>query len=276
MMLELPEASVLTKQLRETVLGSKIVAVKMNSSPHKFAFYSGEPEGYISYLGGKSIDGAQSYGGMVELKVLDYRLVFSDGVNLRFHDKSTLRPMKHQILIEFEDGSALSGSVQMYGGLWCFVEGEFENQYRHVALTKPSPLSTEFDANYFSGMIEAGNFQKLSLKAFLATEQRIPGLGNGVLHDILWADKLHPRRIVSSLSEHEKGSLFLSIKARLEMMVNQGGRDTEKDLYGQSGGYLTRMSNLHAAEGCAVCGGKITKEPYLGGSVYYCPSCQKL
>lgn len=275
-MLELPEASVLAKQLRETVLGSKIVAVTMNSSPHKFAFYSGEPEGYNSYLGGKSIDGAQSYGGMVELKVQDYRLVFSDGVNLRFHDKGTLRPMKHQILIEFEDGLALSGSVQMYGGLWCFVEDEFENQYRHVALTKPSTLSPEFDAKYFSGMIEAGDFQKLSLKAFLATEQRIPGLGNGVLQDILWADKLHPRRKVSSLSEHEKGSLFLSIKARLEMMVNQGGRDTEKDLYGQSGGYLMRMSNLHAADGCAVCGGKITKEPYMGGSVYYCPSCQKL
>lgn|GEM_PF-2077218 len=30
-------------------------------------------------------------------------------------------------------------------------------------------------------------------KAFLATEQRIPGLGNGVLQDILWTARIHPK-----------------------------------------------------------------------------------
>lgn len=43
-----------------------------------------------------------------------------------------------------------------------------------------------------------------------------------------------------------------------------------------AGGYATKMSKNTLAHGCPVCGGAITKEAYLGGSVYYCPACQKL
>jgi len=219
---------------------------------------------------------AESYGGMVELAAHDYKLVFSDGVNLRFHETGSNRPAKHQMLIEFLDGTALSGSVQMYGGLWCFKEGAFENEYRKMALEKPSPLSPAFGADYFQSLIKLESVQKLSVKAFLATEQRIPGFGNGVLQDILWTARIHPKRKIQTLNVEEKDRLFQSIKALLGEMAAKGGRDTEKDLFGKTGSYYTRMSKLHAAEGCPVCGGGITKDAYLGGSIYYCPTCQKL
>ena len=59
-------------------------------------------------------------------------------------------------------------------------------------------------------------------------------------------------------------------------MMRLGGRDTEKDLFGNPGGYQTRMSKRTLAGGCPACGGPITKEAYLGGAVYYCPRCQGL
>ena len=145
-----------------------------------------------------------------------------------------------------------------------------------MAQLKPSPLAEGFDESYFNELMSVDTVQKLSLKAFLATEQRIPGLGNGVLQDILWAAKLNPRRKLSTLVEVERQNLFRSLKERLGLMVSLGGRDTEKDLFGKVGGYRTEMSNLHISNGCPVCGSEITKEAYLGGSVYYCPSCQKL
>jgi formamidopyrimidine-DNA glycosylase len=43
----------------------------------------------------------------------------------------------------------------------------------------------------------------LSAKAFLATEQRIPGLGNGVLQDILFTAGIHPKRKMAAISEEE-------------------------------------------------------------------------
>ncbi|MBV1757597.1 MAG: hypothetical protein KMY55_07110 [Dethiosulfatibacter sp.] len=58
----------------------------------------------------------------------------------------------------------------------------------------------------------------------------------------------------------------------LKTMSSMGGRDT---VFGQSGRYLTRMSKLHANEECPTCGDDITKEAYMGGSIYYCLTCQK-
>lgn len=275
-MLELPEASVMADLLKRTVCGREIAAVTMNSAPHKFAFYTDDLLKYEAILQGSKFETAISYGGMVELVADDIKLVFSDGVNLRFHESGVQRPQKHQMLIEFSDGAALSGSVQMYGGLWCFKEGTFENEYRNAAMEKPSPLKPAFDSIYFQNLIELDSVKKLSAKAFLATEQRIPGFGNGVLQDVLWAAHIHPKRKIQTLNEKEREVLFQSVKRLLNEMAAKGGRDTEKDLFGKSGGYYTHMSKLHASDGCPVCGGDISKEAYMGGSIYYCPMCQRL
>lgn len=43
--------------------------------------------------------------------------------------------------------------------------------------------------------------KKLTAKAFLAAEQRIPGLGNDVLQDILWDAGIDPRFNMREASE---------------------------------------------------------------------------
>ena len=57
----------------------------------------------------------------------------------------------------------------------------------------------EYTFEYFWSLYP-GNHKKLTAKAFLATEQRIPGLGNGVLQDILWDAGIDPRFDMRSLS----------------------------------------------------------------------------
>jgi formamidopyrimidine-DNA glycosylase len=163
----------------------------------------------------------------------------------------------------------------MYGGLWCFKEGEYHNRYYEVAKTKRSPLSNEFDNVYFDTLISALEVQKLSAKAFLATEQRIPGLGNGVLQDILFNARIHPQKKVEDLTSDEKEHLFHSVKTTLREMTARGGRDTEKDFFGEPGGYKTKASQTTVNQPCPVCGGMITKQPYMGGSIYFCVKCQK-
>ncbi|MFP4660857.1 MAG: hypothetical protein ACLFPF_01575 [Halanaerobiales bacterium] len=129
---------------------SNIVAA---DSPHKFAFFHEEPEKYYDLLIGKVIGNAHAYGGLVEIEAENTRILFGDGVRIRFHDKDEKRPKKHQLFIEYDDGTALSGSVQMYGGLWCFKEGSNDNPYYLIAKEKPSPLSDEFDSSYFEELI---------------------------------------------------------------------------------------------------------------------------
>lgn len=273
-MIELPEAIVLARQLNETVAGKKIRKVVAAQTPHKFAWFLGDPQNYDAILSGKTINQATSHGGMVEVKAGTASLIIGDGVGLRFHEPAGKRPERHQLLIEFEDSSALSATVQMYGGLWCTAEGNFDNPYYKVAKEKPSPHSAKFDETYFQQLISAPDAIKLSTKACLATGQRIPGLGNGVLQDILWHAGIHPKRKANTWSDGERKRLFQTIKTVLADMAAYGGRNTEKDLFGKEGGYQTVMNKNNIDLPCPKCSQIIKKENYLGGSIYYCGGCQ--
>jgi formamidopyrimidine-DNA glycosylase len=275
-MIELPEARVLATQLRETVTGKGVSTVVAAHTEHKMAWYYGNPDEYNALLQHQSIDGADAYGGFVEISAGTRRILYSEGINLRFFPDKKNIPKKHQLLLEFTDASILCASVRMYGGVGCFMEDEFHNDYYSLAKEKPSPLSLEFDETYFDTLISSDTVQPLSVKAFLATKQRIPGLGNGVLQDILYNAKIHPKRKIYSLSEAQKSDLFSSIKNTLGDMVENNGRDTEKDIFSKRGGYMTKVGRNTVGTPCKVCGSLIVKENYMGGSIYYCTGCQPL
>ena len=274
-MIEIPEAIVLAQQINEAVSGKRIRQAIAAQSPHKLAWYHGEPEKYHDLLAGKKVDQAVAVGSFVEISGEGTVILLSEGIHLRFHGKEEMRPKKHQLLVEFEDGTAISASVQMYGGLLCFREGEFENIYYQQAQDKPSPMTDAFTKAYFDGLISAPEAKKRSAKALLATEQRIPGLGNGVLQDILFHAGIHPKRKSSTFIEKEIEGLYEAVRSTLTEMTAKGGRDTEKDLFGNAGSYKTKMSKNTANKPCLVCGTMIKKESYLGGSVYYCEECQQ-
>lgn len=273
-MIELPEAMVIAEQINKTVSGKRIKKVIAAYSPHKFAWYHDKPENYGSILVNKVIGKAENYGGFIEINVEDTIILLGDGVNIRYHNFNEKRPQRHQLLIEFEDLSALSVSIQMYGGIWCFKDGEFQNIYYDIAKSKPSPISIKFNFEYFNNIISSPGNEKLSAKAFIATEQRIPGIGNGSLQDILFNAGIHPKKKVKVFTESENEKLFNSIKTTLTEMVNKGGRDTERDLYGSVGSYKTVLSKNTVDKPCPACGTIINKEAYMGGSIYYCSKCQ--
>ena len=275
-MIELPEALNLAGQISDTIHGKRVASVIAVQTPHKLAWYYGEPQKYSDLLVGKTIEKANAYGGLVEIKAENANILLGDGAGIRFHRKNEPRPAKHQLLIEFDDYSAVSVSIQMYGGIGAFLEGELDNIYYRVAKEKPSPFSPAFDKFYFERLISAQEVQKLSLKALLATEQRIPGLGNGILQDILFNAKMHPKKKVNTLAETEKEVLFNSVKTTVSAMATLGGRDTELDLFGCPGGYKTILCKNTVNKPCPVCGTIIKKEAYMGGSVYYCEKCQML
>ncbi len=275
-MLEIPETMNLSNQIRRTLTGKRVAWAKANGSEHKFTwYYKNDPEKYSEVLKDKIITDALPFGGMLEVQLEGVKLLFTDGVSLKYLEKAEKRPLKHQLIIEFEDKSALTATVQMYGGVWCFTDKDiFDNPYYAAAKEKPCVFSDSFSHEYFMNIINTPEAEKLSIKALMATEQRIPGLGNGVLQDILWSARINPRKKAYTLKSQEKEKLYLSLKTVLKSMYDQGGRDTEKDLYGNNGGYKTILSKNTVASPCPACGQTIIKENFLGGSIYYCPKCQ--
>lgn len=275
-MLELPEAITTARLMQDTVVGRRVNRVVAMASPHKFAFFSAEPEAYPGLLEGRTITAAEAFGGYVRLTLEDTTLLMGDGVNPRWYAPGEKLPPKHQLLLELEDGGALVASVQMYGGLWAHPTAEgFDNIYYRAAMEKPSPLGKGFSRAYFEALLREVK-PSLSTKAFLATEQRIPGLGNGVLQDILFRARIHPKRKLASLESEQFEEIYTEIINTLRKMTDEGGRDTEKDLLGRPGGYATLLSAKTAGKPCPVCGAPILKQAYMGGSVYFCPVCQPL
>ena len=270
-MLEYPEIAVIARQLQKETAGKMVTAVLPPMKPHKFCWFNGDPAGYEAQLKGSRITAAEGFGIFVEL-VFDNgrRLCFNYGVNVRLTGGEK-PPAACQLLIRLDDGTALAFTVAMYGGIYLH-DGSYGDEYYVKSRAAEPPLSQAFSARYEKALGEAG--PKLTAKAFLATEQRFPGIGNGVLQDILFRANIHPRRRLESLSGNEKAGLLEAVTSVLGEMETAGGRDTEKDIYGQPGGYRTIMSKNGMKSGCPVCGGPIVKAAYLGGSVYYCPVCQ--
>ncbi|WP_029902054.1 DNA-formamidopyrimidine glycosylase family protein [Prevotella sp. 10(H)] len=273
-MIEVPESATISRQAETILAGKRVAKVVQATSPHKFAWFNGDPALYSDLLVGREIQSVRGHGAYVDIIFdSDVFLAIGDGTNLRYYLAIEKHPAKHQLLIEFGDKSFIAFTVAMYGAIWAH-KGVFENKYHLGSLNSISPLSDEFDEAYFDSIFK-GVKKDLSVKALLATEQRIPGLGNGTLQDILFNASLHPKRKISTLSDFDKGELFHSLKVTLKSMTDKGGRDTEKDFYGNFGGYKTILSKNTHKKPCPNCGGEIIKEAYLGGAVYYCPACQK-
>ncbi|MGN0425829.1 MAG: endonuclease VIII [Acetatifactor sp.] len=272
-MMELPESYLLAKQVNEFLRGKCISEVKTLQSPHKFAFFKGDVEAYSDMLEGQTIEGARHVGGMLEIDTEEYMIVFADGLTPRYYEDIWKAPKKHQLAFFFDDESALICTIRMYGIVHVYPKGLDDDGYFLSSASKPDPLTQEFTYEYFRNLYPAG--KKLSAKAFLATEQRIPGLGNGVLQDILWDAGIDPRYPMLQASEEDFQVLYHSVVTILRKMCEDGGRDVENDLFGNAGGYVSQLSKNSLEEPCMRCGTLIHRANYMGGTVYFCECCQK-
>lgn len=282
-MIELPEAYVLAEQINQTLVGKTIASATANAHPHAFAWFSGDPALYDEKLRGRTIASANpgtgyTCGGNTEVLCADPAgnspdMLLITSTPMKYHAPGEKLPKSHQLLLAFEDQSHLSCTVQMWGAMFCYPRDENGLPEGYVCRKTPSPLSGEFDEAYFQGLWEEAK-PGLSAKAFLATQQRIPGLGNGVLQDILFRAAIHPRQKLEALDAAAKSRLYGSVKATLGDMAAAGGRDTERDLFGRSGGYKTLLSQRTVERPCPRCGQTIVRQAYLGGNIYFCPGCQ--
>ena len=274
-MLEIPESKTIGLQAGRILAGKKITEVINATSHHKFAWFSDDPGAYEKILCGKQVMSATGHGMFVDIHCDENTCItIGEGANMRYYLPDKRHPEKYQLLIVFDDGSYVTFNVAMYGGIWAY-KGSFDNKYHILSLNSVSPLEDAFDLNQFENIFK-NSPKDVSAKALLATEQRIPGVGNGVLQDILFNSGIHPKRKKSSISDSEKETLYKSLKVTLKDMTDLGGRDTEKDFFGNDGRYKTLLSKNTVRHPCPKCGDLILKEAYLGGAVYFCPTCQKL
>lgn len=116
--------------------------------------------------------------------------------------------------------------------------------------------------------------KRKTVKDLLATRNHVPGIDNSILHEILWEAQVHPKTLIINLQEEDYIRIYDSIKKVFSAVISGGGKDTDKDLYGNYGTYITHASKNTLDKPCVRCGVPIEKDIFLGGAIYYCSKCQ--
>jgi formamidopyrimidine-DNA glycosylase len=275
-MIELPEALVIARQMDEALAGKRIKRGNRGNTPHKFAFANGSSEEYEAILQGKTVGRSSAHGNAILTAIEPgYALVLGGGgERILFHPQSHKLPEKHHLWLGFEDGTALTVSVQGWGNT-LLLPRSVANDHRHVQASKVTPLSEAFTWEHCRSLFaQVDPESKASVKYAVISDPGIWGIGNGCLQDILFRAGLHPRRRVVDTTAEERQALYASIQDTLQQIVNQGGRDSERDLYNRPGGYRRLLHSKTVGQPCPACGTPIEKIQYLGGACYFCSQCQ--
>ena len=275
-MIELPEAVTIAGQMDAELKAKRIAAIKRGHTPHKFAFYTYPAEVYRSILTGSTLGESTDHGNAILTSVgSEHVLVLGGGgERILYHQSEETLPKKHQLLLRFEDQTYLTVTVSGWGNVMLLQPDEFV-AHPHVGEGRVSPVSKAFTWEHFQR-----NFDELeeedarSVKYFVISKPGIWGVGNGCLQDILFRANIHPRRKVMDLDARERKALYQASVEMLTQAVALGGRDSERDLFNQPGGYQRVLHSKLVGKPCPVCDTPIEKTHYLGGACYYCPSCQ--
>jgi formamidopyrimidine-DNA glycosylase len=276
-MIELPEAITIARQIEAGLKGKQIKYGVRNSSPHKFAFTGKHTDEALAKIVIEKTIGSASARGNVILVDLDPGYVLSlgcGGERILYHQGEKTLPKKHQLLFRFHDSTYLSVTISGWGEVRLLESTEVPD-HPHIKKNAVSPISEAFSFECFNSLCEAlPENSRASAKYFVVSEPGVWGVGNGCLQDILYRAKIHPKRKMISLSDEQRRTLFEAIIGTLTKMVELGGRDSERDLYNQPGGYQRILHSRVVGQPCRECGTSIDKIQYLGGVVYFCPTCQ--
>jgi formamidopyrimidine-DNA glycosylase len=115
------------------------------------------------------------------------------------------------------------------------------------------------------------------LKAALLDQRVLAGLGNIYTDEVLFRQRLSPRRSSSSLSRRRVQSLAASIRAVLRAAIRRRGTSISDyvDPDGRRGGYQFALQ-VYGREGepCPRCGTSIVRLVVAGRGTWTCPRCQ--
>lgn len=275
-MFELPEYTVLARQINETLTGKEIQHGSLGNSPHKFVWYNRSHEEFERLTSGKVIRQAQVKGRWMSVTLEPgYILLFGEcGGKILYHQAGEPLPKKYHLLVHCTDGTFLSATTQMWGAYELYERGlELEREY--IKDMRPTPVDAGFTLEYFNDLIdEVSGKGKRSVKGLLTQDQLIPGLGNSIAQDIMFNAHLNPKRDIAELHPQQRQELFAAIRTTVEKVIQQGGRNDEVDLFCNPGGYIRIMDRNAPGKPCPRCSGEVVKIQYLGGACYFCQDCQ--
>jgi formamidopyrimidine-DNA glycosylase len=182
-----------------------------------------------------------------------------------------------RVTIEFTDGSYLYFNDQRkFGWMRLMPTVEVPN-IEFMKKVGPEPLEADFTPQEFAGRFMRRS--KTSIKAALLDQSVIAGVGNIYADESLWGAKIHPNRLVNTITDKEFQVLYTELREVMNLAIEKGG-STDKNYVtaeGKRGSYMD-FARAFRREGlpCPRCATEIIKFKVAGRGTHICPSCQLL
>jgi len=270
---ELPELTVLSRQMTEQVVGKQIREVDV-ANPKCLNM---PLEKFEKSIIGRTIISVESMGKWLFIKLSsDHILLFNPGMGvdlIHFKPKDQL-PKKYQIKFTLNDGAGFTVRVWWFCYLH-LVDAEGLKKHKLVRKLGINPLDKGFTLESFKAMLAR---KRGNIKTFLLDQKNIAGIGNVYVQDMLFNAKIHPMRPIPTLAETEIQALYNSMKSVLNESIKLGGLAYERDFYGNKGRYGADQFKIAYKPGkpCPVCETAIEKIKTGSTSSFICPKCQPL
>ncbi|NCQ54468.1 DNA-formamidopyrimidine glycosylase [Candidatus Saccharibacteria bacterium CG11_big_fil_rev_8_21_14_0_20_41_19] len=139
----------------------------------------------------------------------------------------------------------------------------------------PEPLEADFTAEQFTERFTRRS--RTTIKAAILDQSVIAGVGNIYADESLWGAKIHPSRLVGSITDAEFKLLYTEVRKVMNLSIEKGGSTNRNyvNAEGKKGSYMD-FARVFRREGlpCPRCGTEIIKIRAAGRGTHICPACQ--
>lgn len=195
----------------------------------------------------------------------------NDSLVSQLPDKST------RVTIEFIDGSHLYFNDQRKFGWMKLIPTIEVPNIDFMKKVGPEPLEADFTAKQFAARFTRR--ANTSIKAALLDQSVIAGVGNIYADESLWGAKIHPKRLVKTITLSEFEVLYTELRIVMNLAIEKGGSSnhTYINAEGKKGSYMD-FARVFRREGleCPRCGTEIMKLKVAGRGTHICPHCQQM
>ncbi len=180
-----------------------------------------------------------------------------------------------RVTINFTDGSTLYFNDQRKFG-WVRLLPTLEvPEIDFMKKVGPEPLAADFTAEQFAARFTRR--AKTSIKAAFLDQSVVAGVGNIYADESLWGAKIHPTRLVGSVTKDEFALLYSELRDVMNLAIEKGGSSNQNyvNAEGKKGSYMD-FARVFRREGqeCPRCHSVIEKSRVAGRGTHTCPVCQ--
>lgn len=226
-----------------------------------------------STLVGEGVTGAQRHGKLLDLVFGGQHLVLSLGrhgwARWREADASSDGAPPALVSLTFDDRSVLDlTDAGTWVSLGCWV-ADSPSEVPAVAKLGPDPAAADFSRDDFDGAVVG---RRKQIKAVLADQESLAGIGNAYSDEILFAARVSPVAHASALTGTELDALF---EATVGVITDAIAARRGIPLVDLKDAKIAAM-RVHgrAGEPCPGCDDIIRDFSFASTTAQYCPTCQ--